>query len=221
MDSQWVVHVRGTPATGKTTLAYLLRQYYQKGGNPVVFFSRPSRPSNVSLASYLAEKCEKEGYFGIQLDFFSKDNIIFIIDEAQTAYLDGDLWEFIKSKRDQRTGPKFCIFTVYGSPSQGLRAVTDPTPDPLRSVKQVSILPSHREHSPGICLFYSNAEFEDVLVRYCINPSHKLPLEKDARTYLYSITNGHPGAVISMLYYLYKVFISHSFLLSERKANRL
>jgi hypothetical protein len=170
------------------------------------------------LASYLAEKCEKEGYFGIQLDFFSAANIIFIIDEAQTAYPDGDLWEFIKSKRDLRIGPKFCIFTVYGSPSQGLRAVTDPTPDSLRLVKQVSMLSSHREHSPDICLFYDSAEFEDVLLKYCAHPGHKLPLEKAARTYLYSITSGHPGAVYSMLFYLYKV--SRSFLLSERKANR-
>jgi len=153
-----------------------------------------------------------EGYFGVQLDFFSGHNIMFIIDEAQTAYLDGELWEYIKSKRDQRNGPKFCIFSVYGSPSQGIRAVSDadPTPDTLRLSVQVSILCSHRENSPDICLFYDYDEFEDVLRRYCADPRHKLPLDKDARTYLYSITNGHPGAVISMLYYLYEVFISRS-----------
>jgi hypothetical protein len=133
------------------------------------------------------------------------------------AYPDDDLWEFIKSKRDQRTGPKFCIFT---NPSQGLRAVIDPISDSLRSVKQVSILPSHREHSPDICLFYRSAEFEDVLTRYCAHPGHKLPLEKAARTYLYSITSGHPGAVHSMLFYLYKVFISRSFLSPPRGTPR-
>jgi hypothetical protein len=173
------------------------------------------------LAVYLAERCEKEGYFGLDLSFFSTVDMTFIIDEAQTAYPDVDLWEFIKSRRDQRTGPKFCLFTVYGSPSQGMCTVTDPTPGLLRSVKQISILPSHREDSPDIRLFYDNAEFEDVLIRYCAHPGHKLPLEKAARIYLYSITNGHPGAVFSMLLYLYKVFISRSFLLSERKANRL
>jgi hypothetical protein len=153
-----------------------------------------------------------EGYFGLELSFFSIVNVIFIIDEAQTAYSDAQLWEFIKSKKDQRTGPKFCIFTAYGSPSQGLRTVTDPTPDSLYAVKQVSILCSHREDSPEFCLFYNKAEFEDVVLKYCVHPGHKLPLEEAARTYLYSITNGHPGAVISMLYYIYEVFISCSFL---------
>jgi len=132
--------------------------------------------------------------------------MIFIIDEAQTAYFDGDLWEFIKAKRDQRTGPKFCVFTVYGSPSQGLRSVDDPTPDPLRSSVQVSIFCSRRENSPDISLFYDYDEFEDVLAKYCADPRHKLPLEKATRMYLYNITSGHPGAVVSMLYYLYKVF---------------
>jgi hypothetical protein len=166
-----------------------------KRGNRVVLFTRPRRPSNVSLAVYLAEQCEKEGYFGLDLSFSSAVDMTFII------------------------GPKFCLFTGYGSPSQGMCTVADPTPGLLRSVKQVSILRSHREDSPDIRLFYDNAEFEDVLTRYCAH--HKLPLEKAARTYLYSITNGHPGAVISMLFYLDKVFISRSFLLSERKANRL
>jgi hypothetical protein len=164
------------------------------------------------LASYLAEQCEKEGYYGIPLSIF---DIIFIIDEAQTAYSDGDLWELIKAKRDQRTGPKFCILTVFGSPSQGIRAVNDPTPDTLRSSVQVSLLRSRRENSPDIRLFYDYDEFEDVLTKYCANPHHELPLEKAARTYLYEMTSGHPGAVISMLYYLYKVFISRRFLLSE------
>jgi len=77
------------------------------------------------------------------------------------------------------------------------------------------------EGSPDICLFYDNAEFEGVLTAYCEHRAHKLPLEKAAQTYLLSITNGHPGAVNSMLYYLSEVFISRSFLISEGKANRL
>jgi len=104
---------------------------------------------------------------------------------------------------------------VFGSPSQGIRAVNDPTPDTLRSSVQVSILRSRRENSPDIRLFYDYDEFEDVLAKYCADPRHKLPLEEAAQAYLYEITSGHPGAVISMLYYLYKVFISRRFLLSE------
>lgn len=210
LDDQWLVHVRGTPSTGKTTLAYLLRKHYKKQKTPVVLFSRPSRKPNVSLASYLADQCEKEGYCGIQLSTF---DMVFTIDEAQTAYFDSDLWEFIKAKRDQRTGPRFCIFSVYGSTVQGTREANDPTPDTLRSSVQVSILRSRTDGSPDICLLYNIDEFEDVLIKYCADPRHKLPLDQPARTYLYDITSGHPGAVISILYFLQKVFISRSFLL--------
>jgi hypothetical protein len=205
VDDEWVVHVRGTPATGKTTLALLLRQYYKNRGNRVVFFTGPNRQSGDSLDSYLAKKCELEGYFGVQLDWLTKANIIFIIDEAQTAYHDRHLWDFIKLKRDYRTGPKFCIFTVYGSPSQGLREVTDPTPDTLRMAKQVSMLLSHGKDSPDIRLFYDDSEFKDVVARFCADPAHLLPLEETAWTYLSEITNCHPGAVYSILFYLHKV----------------
>ena len=173
-------------------LAYLLRAYYRKRGKRAVLFSRPSRPKHVCVSSYLDQHCERAGYYGIQLDHLSNHDIIFIIDEAQMAYSDGELWEFIKSKQSQRNGPKFCIFTVYGSPSQGMREWTDPTPDPIRSVAQVSIIRSNRENSPDIGLFYDDTEFEDVLIRYCTHPATKLPLEEAARRYLYTVTNGHP-----------------------------
>lgn len=207
LDDQWVVHVWGTRSTGKTTLAHLLRRHYKIDEKiPVVLITRPRREPNVSLRSFLAKQCEQEGYFGVPLDFFSEADIIFIIDEAQTAYFDGDLWEFVKAKKDSRTGPKFCIVTVLGIPLRASDALNDPSPDALRLSVQVSILRSRRENSPDICLFYDYDEFEDVLEKYCADPRHTLPLEKAARTYLYEITNGHPGAVISMLHYLYKVF---------------
>jgi len=63
---------------------------------------------------------------------------------------------------------------------------------------------------------YNEAEFEDVVRRYCTGPTTRLSLDKAARTYLFSITSGHPGALSSMLSYLFKVFIGHSFLVDER-----
>jgi len=170
---------------------------------------------------YLGELCEVAGYPGIELNMFSEHDITFILDEAQTSYPDRDLWEFIKAKRDQCFGPKFCLFTAYGSPSHGTLTWNEPTPLFLDPSRQVSVLRSHIEGAPDICLFYDLDEFEDVLERYCAHPAQQLPLEKAARIYLYKITRGHAGAVISMFKYLYEVFISRSFLLSERKANRL
>ena len=90
------------------------------------------------------------------------------------------------------------------------------TPPFLNAPKRVSIICSSIENAPNICLFYNEAEFEDVVRRYCMDPTTPLSLHKDAQKYLLSMTCGHPGAVASMLSYIFKVFISRSFQVDER-----
>ena len=41
--------------------------------------------------------------------------------------------------------------------------------------------------------------------RYCAHPTHKLSLDEAARTNLFEITNGHPGALFSLLSYIFQV----------------
>jgi len=90
------------------------------------------------------------------------------------------------------------------------------TPPFLHVTKRVSIIRSSVKDTPDICLFYNETEFEDVVKRYCTDPTTRLSLDRAARTYLFSITSGHPGAVFSMLSYIFKVFTSRSFLIGER-----
>lgn len=170
---------------------------------------------------FLDEWCKKQGYPGIKLDPFSLHDIIFILDDAQAGYPDIDLWEFIKLKNDYHFGPKICLFAAYGSPSEGTFTWERSTPFYLGSTKRVSIFPSLVQDSPGIGLFYASDEFEEAVGRYCADPTHKLRLGESARTYLLSITSGHPGALFSMLSYIFLVLISRSFLISERKADGL
>jgi len=57
LDHEWVVHMGGTLSTGKTTLAYLLREYCKERGDSVVYVNRWTRQPNVPLESYLASNC--------------------------------------------------------------------------------------------------------------------------------------------------------------------
>ena len=215
LDEEWVVLVRGTPSTGKTTLAHLLRDYYKARGDPVVYIR--GWKEDLDATSYLTSRCKRAGYPGIRIDFFLNVDVIFILDEAQDSYFDLDLWDFIKAKNDQRRGPKFCLFSSYGSPANGMVINKQRfTPPFLGPTKRVSIICSPIASSPDICLFYNEAEFEDVVRRYCMDPTTPLSLHKDAQKYLLSMTCGHPGAVASMLSYIFKVFISRSFQVDER-----
>ena len=213
LDKEFTVLVRGTPSSGKTTLATLLHNYCKARGDRVVYISgwRVEYHGIETLTS----ECERAGYRGIQIEIFSNVDITFIIDEAQDSYGDTGLWNFIKAQNNKHPGPKICLFSSYGSPSSGMVPRRHFTPDSFHITQRVSIIRSPVTDAPDICLFYNETEFEDVVKRYCMNPTTRLSLDNAAWTYLFSITNGHPGAVISMLSYIFKVFTSRRFLIDE------
>ncbi|KAL1964976.1 hypothetical protein VTN77DRAFT_6176 [Rasamsonia byssochlamydoides] len=62
--------------------------------------------------------------------------------------------------------------------------------------------------SSNVCLFYNEEEFNDVLQRLCSRPWSTFAIAPDARDYLYSMTNGHPGAVDSLVSYIFEIYRS-------------
>ena len=208
LDEERVVHVRGTPSSGKTTLAILLQNYYSGNGEPVVFLNgwhNVSRPT-----THLISECAANGYSGIDRFTLLKSNIVFIFDEAQQSYNDLDLWVgIIKTQSGSLSGPKICLFSSYGSPATGpIQYPLGSTPIHFGARQRISITPSSFADNGRVCLFYSQQEFEDVVSRTCSNPTRTFDLDPAAREYLYSITNGHPGATTALLQFILLVCIS-------------
>ncbi|KAL2870696.1 uncharacterized protein BJX67DRAFT_245552 [Aspergillus lucknowensis] len=71
--------------------------------------------------------------------------------------------------------------------------------------RHISITRSRLPDSPDVCLFLDEAEFSDVVDRICARPSIGFTMDTDAREYLYTITNGHPGAVNALVTYVFEV----------------
>jgi hypothetical protein len=207
LDEKRVVHVRGTLSSGKTTLANLLGGYYNKRREPVVFLDGWHNVSDPT--AHLISSCEAHGYYGITRYTLINANVVFIFDEAQQSYDNVRLWlGIIKTQSGSRAGPKFCLFSSYGSPT------TRPTQYPLRSTlvhigasQRISITTTAFVE---VCLFYNLEEFEDVVSRICSDPTRSFALDPATREYLYSITNGHPGATNALLYFIFEVCISCS-----------
>jgi len=210
LDEKKVVHVRGTPSSGKTTLAILLWKYYRKRRERVVFLNGWHNVSDPRI--YLVDKCKAHDYYGVEPHTLTMANVVFIFDEAQQSYDDLDLWSgIIKTQSGGHAGPKICLFSSYGSPTTG------PTQYPLGSTpiqfgpsQRISITASRFIENGHVCLFYSREEFEDVVSRRCSNPTSMFELDPVARTYLYSITNGHPGATDALLSFIFMVCMSCS-----------
>jgi hypothetical protein len=213
LDEKRVVHVRGTPASGKTILANLLWHHYLERGERVVFTER--WPLDVLNArTHLARLCREFGYHEIQPHNLTHANVIFIMDEAQQSYgaSGSGLWNgFIKQQAYASGGPRICLFSSYGSPSTGATQRRDGTTPHIFDVsRRVSITLSSVPGSPDICLFYNEEEFEDVVTRTCEDPTTRLRFDPAAHKYLYSVTSGHPGAVNALLHLVFNVRMSCS-----------
>ncbi|EED14660.1 conserved hypothetical protein [Talaromyces stipitatus ATCC 10500] len=217
IDSQNIVHVRGTPASGKSTLSLLLRDYYRWNGRIVFWLGIWEQNLRdfgdedpwANLARYIRRNYPR---LDKKQNIFANGNVI-IIDEAQTSYGDTALWNQIIKDIHGGIGykVKLCLFCSYGSPSEGLpyNRRDHGTPVGFGCAQRISLTPSGELGSPPIGLFYNRDEFEIVVTKLCSSdPVEKYIIDNDARNYIFNFTNGHPGAVSSIVYYLFQVYRS-------------
>ncbi|KAL4921851.1 hypothetical protein BDW62DRAFT_197555 [Aspergillus aurantiobrunneus] len=191
VDRENVVHVRGTPASGKTTLARLLQQYYNDQKRVIYFISNWKK-----LEDYPTEG-EDEPWEKLTQIIRSRYKLtgrardlpsetVIIVDEAQKTYSDTEFWNLVIKERIYGKGEdiKFCLFCSYGSPSTGVDGQTD-------------------MFTPAI--FKPTDEFKDAVKQICADTKFEadFTLDNGAEDYLFSLTNGHPGGVESLLNYFY------------------
>lgn len=205
LEAYRVIHVRGTPSSGKTTLARLLLNHYIYRSKPVVLIDGWHNVPDPT--THLVERSILSGYVGVTPINLLTLDIVFLIDEAQQSYQDSRLWlGIIKTQSLRPSGPKICIFSSYGSPATGpTQYPHGSTPIHFGVEQRVSISVSSIPGAPSICLFYNEEEFSEVVRLRCASPTHKFVMDPTAIDYFYLITNGHPGAVTSLLGYLFLV----------------
>lgn len=140
----------------------------------------------------------------------ANDDFIFILDEAQATYSDSFFWySIIKDRLAAIKGPRFCLFTSYGSPSTGSPDYQEiSTPPILRMEQRISLTAPHNHVGHGVSLFYRQDEFKDAVQKWVDNTDHTIG--EDVATYIFAQTNGHPGVAGAMLRYVTLVFFQCS-----------
>ncbi|PYH94808.1 hypothetical protein BO71DRAFT_352744 [Aspergillus ellipticus CBS 707.79] len=210
-----VVHVRGTPSSGKTTLAYLLSDHLLENGWKVFFL----KTWGLQLRSYctgdetawdgLKRKLHQK-YPGCNpRDIFAPKTVL-LVDEAQGSYSDEMFWnQVVKERMDGflHEGFHICFFCSYGSPYTCVEAQFY-TPATFHPEQRITLTPQPTSDSPGIGLFFNQTEFEDAVARRIRHFTEYFTLHREAKEYLFALTNGHPGAVDGVLSYIYKVYRS-------------
>ena len=174
LDSEKVVHIRGTPASGKSELAKLLRDHYIEK-SPNVFYVEIWKSLDRFVGEgwdRLAQQLHSVSSSHNLADCFASPPVL-IIDEAQLSYTDSGLWNIIIKQLIDRAAPvdiKICLFCSYGSALTGVdRDSVLYTPGTFWPTQRVTLTPQENECLPGIGLFYTMVEFNDVvsrLIRY-------------------------------------------------------
>ena len=207
-----ILHARGTPACGKTTLGILLQDFIQRV-NPETTIYRISWPSSIP------EKYSVSTYHVLLNDIlhlpsnFSWDfvkNTVLIIDEAQLSYTYYSLWNDLIKKLTDSTGSGLYLLLLssYGSPSSiAVRPLPGSSPVILSSERRISIRPLSNTNA-SVGLYYTFPEFEDAVQRFCDSfetTGQPLIISDGSKDVIWSCTNGHPSAVRCLL-----EFIAHS-----------
>ncbi|RAL12920.1 uncharacterized protein BO97DRAFT_424100 [Aspergillus homomorphus CBS 101889] len=208
LDTTHVVHIQGTPVSGKTTLALLLRDYLRPT-RKVIFLSGWKRRSiSMTAKEYLANVCYRSDSDGIHThdDLLCDENsdLVFIVDDAHETYADTDFWpNVIEARLNRQLGPRFCLFTSYGLPTtEPLRKLPDGIMQKWQKWTRVALL-RQRLASPEISLFYSLQEMHDVIARYNkATTGHKI--SENEKACIMRLTNGHPGMISAILDYVHQ-----------------
>ena len=174
--------VRGTPASGKSTLAQLLYKHIlNKGVTPI-------------LISQWRNRGEKGEWYDFLWDGYDpKDPQVIILDEAQLTYWDTTFWNNSLKMIKPKSIHCVILFASYGSPNG--RVSVEGTTMIIPGRQHVALRPI--DHGDGIAssgLFLTEEEFADMVQKG--SPGR---FASNFLAFVLSVTAGHPGAVEDLL----------------------
>jgi hypothetical protein len=190
--------VRGTPASGKSTLAELLSRDIKQNEPGVELALVNSWPGEGTEEGNWCTRLRR-GYSGF--DPHRTDKLVLIIDEAQLCYWDNSFWNGFLKTIDPDSLCRVILFASYGSPTKVSEDVHG-TPMNVPARQRVGLAPvDHKDGIAGVGLFLQPGEFDDMIKkRY---PHHFFDTE--FLQYALDFTAGHAGAANDF----FRVVVAH------------
>ena len=193
------MHARGTPTSGKSSLGTLFANYVNKGSKEhrkmACYLIAEELTGGETRPQWLQRKVleQANGFFPKDQDTDSMEDLFIILDEGQKTYTDFDFWEILKNEK-RFWGTHYLILCSWGSPTRYPNYNTVYSAPVILPPKQRVGFCHGRE---SISIFFTLEECRAAVQIWIQNPSmnpRSYRLDSVALTYLYSLTNGHPGA---------------------------
>jgi hypothetical protein len=172
--------VRGTPASGKSTLASLIFEHIE---------SQEPATHVVWVDSWPVENIR---YLQEIKNVMKGDWSVLVFDEVQVSYWDTGLWNsFFKRICDKQLNNRVIVFTSYGSPTRRSATPWNPMIIPLRNKVTLRAIDHHDGIKPA-GLFLTRTEFDTFIsLRY---PPQQYKFDDAFYNDVYEMTAGHVGA---------------------------
>jgi hypothetical protein len=203
-----IVHARGTPACGKTTLARSFERYikWQEPTLKVLLITWNNLYQAQETYTDKLIRLHPSFFRGFHDDAgFLSNRYLLIIDEAQNSYSSMDFWiNYIKSVADVQfpTKPYVLMLSSWSSPSDTPITHINSAPATFEAAKRMSIQPSK---DVSIGLYFNEREFNNFVILYARgvearqNGKYKMAFDTQAIEFLFEFTSGHPGLIKALL----------------------
>lgn len=226
-----IIRVRGTPASGKTTLMRLVaNKLFETHGKTTPIHVLTGWKYDELRSNWESYLEKVTGVHGRKWLVYS---IYLLIGEAQTTYSDSTLWSsFFKNIEPWLGGPRVILFSTYGTPGNTAFEPID-VPEyravPMRfgPKQEISL---RTDESPGWCSSSwssfipvgSLLEKDEVLTRFA---KYLLPqtvsLTEDLKKGLALSSNGHLGLLTDLIHLFRDVPVSNTLVHSRCFSNIL
>lgn len=186
------IQVRGTPASGKSTLAKLLGHHIraQEPHVCVIWIGGWKIVDVAACGSWHPYLKERKGWI-------PEAATVLIFDDAQVSYQDAELWDQMFKAIHEYHNLRAIAFASYGSPSP-LIEILDNTPIYIADAARVSLLPTANEDNlPSAGLHFTRAEFDELVSKQYPESEHYF--HSSFLSAVFGITRGHVGAMYSFL----------------------
>ncbi|KAL4918955.1 hypothetical protein BDW62DRAFT_210128 [Aspergillus aurantiobrunneus] len=174
---RWNVFMSVEHRIGKTTLCRLLKDYYLRNNRKLFLLELWD-----NLEPY---QDDLNDLWTAYKELFAPKNVI-LVDEAQGSYGNMDFWSTVI--KDQMDGHghyiNICLFSFYGDPSVGLDLRVFFTTAIFSPRRSVTLTPQPNKFASSISFF---------------------KFDEEARSYLFKITNGHPGEVVALVDFIHHI----------------
>jgi hypothetical protein len=212
-----IVRVRGTPASGKTTLMKLVaNKLLQEHGHTTPIHTltswyRGMANKATDWNSYLEQKTGVCGNDWLTYPAY------LLLDEAQQSCWDDELWsDLFKAVQPLVGYPFIILFSSYGSPGRGYVNFEErhiPTPMVFAAGQQIALrpdesidnrLPMARKSTRSstwrpVGLLLDEDEAIDIVTRYASAATPSPSLSEEAKKGFFQVSGGHAGLLTSLV----------------------